>query len=63
MKKKAFVISTAVIMLIASRFAVRIIDTTVQIDDDIIILIAFLLIMNLIIGFVSYKIYKMTINK
>ncbi len=58
MKKTAFIIVTAIIMLVVSRFAIRIIDATVQIDDDIFLLLAFLAAMNLTIGFISYKIYK-----
>lgn len=60
MKKAGFIISAAIIMLVASRFAVRIIDATVQIDDDIFLLLVFLTVMNLAIGFISYKIYKRT---
>lgn len=63
MKKWAFIISTAVIMLIFSGFAVRIIDATVQIDDNLIALVAFLLVMNLLIVLISYKVYKKTFNK
>lgn len=63
MKKATFILFTAIIMLVASRFVVRIIDATVQIDDDIFLLLAFLAAMNLGIGFLSYKIYKMTSKK
>lgn len=34
MKKIVFIIATALIMLIPSRFVIRIIDATVQIDDE-----------------------------
>lgn len=63
MKKTAFILFTTIIMLVASRFAVRIIDATIQIDNDIFLLLAFLVAMNLGIGFLSYKIYKMTSKK
>jgi len=63
MKKTAFIIFTGFIMLAASGFAVRIIDAAVQIDDDIFLLLAFLAAMNLGIGFVSYKIYKLSNKK
>lgn len=59
MKKTAFILFSAIIMLVASRSAVRIIDATVQIDDDVFLLLVFLAAMNLAIGFLSYKIYKM----
>lgn len=63
MKKTAFILFSAIIMLVASRSAVRIIDATIQIDNDIFLLLAFLVAMNLGIGFLSYKIYKMTSKK
>lgn len=63
MKKTAFIFFTAIIMLVASRFVVRIIDATVQIDNDIFLLLAFLVAMNFGIGFLSYKIYKKTSKK
>lgn len=50
-------------MLVASRFAVRIIDATIQIDNDIFLLLAFLVAMDFGIGFLSYKIYKRTGKK
>ena len=45
-------------MLIVSRFIVRIVDATVQIDDDLAILLLLLLLVNAAIGFVSYKLYQ-----
>lgn len=63
MKKTAFILFSAIIMLVSSRSAVRIIDATVQIDDDIFLLLAFLVAMNFGIGFLSYKIYKRTSKK
>ena len=35
MKKTVFIITTVLIMLISSRFVIRIVDATVQIDNDI----------------------------
>ena len=40
-------------MLIVSRFIVRIVDATVQIDNDIGMLILLLIIVNAAIGFVG----------
>ena len=50
-------------MLIVSRFIVRIVDATVQIDNDIGMLIFLLIIVNATIGFVGYKIYQRTKSK
>lgn len=50
-------------MLIVSRFIVRIVDATVQIDNDIGMLILLLIIVNAVIGFVGYMIYQRTKNK
>ena len=58
MKKTVYVLSTLAIMLIVSRFIVRIVDATVQIDDDIGLLLLLLLLVNAAIGFVSYKLYQ-----
>ena len=44
-------------MLIVSRFVIRIIDATVQIDNDIGLLILLLAVVNTIIGLISYKLY------
>ena len=57
MKKTVFVLSTLAIMLIVSRFIVRIVDATVQIDDDIGLLLLLLLV-NTGIGLVGYKLYR-----
>ena len=58
MKKTVFVLSTLAIMLIVSRFIVRIVDATVQIDDDIGLLLLLLLLVNTVIGLVGYKLYR-----
>ena len=57
MKKTVFILSTLAIMLIVSRFIVRIVDATVQIDDDIGLLLL-LLFVNTVIGLVGYKLYR-----
>ena len=58
MKKTVFVLSTLAIMLIVSRFIVRIVDATVQIDDDIGLLLLLLLLVNTGIGLVGYTLYR-----
>ena len=58
MKKTVFVLSTLAIMLIVSRFIVRIVDATVQIDDDIGLLLLLLLLVNTGIGLVGYILYR-----
>ena len=45
-------------MLIVSRFLVRIVDATVQIDEDIGILVLLLAAINSIIGVISYMMYQ-----
>lgn len=63
MKKLAYIFSTVFLMLVTSRFIIRVIDATVQIDGDIGILILLLVILNATIGFLSYKLYKKTKRK
>jgi hypothetical protein len=46
------------IMLIVSRFFVRIVDAAVQIDDDIGMLFLLLAVINAAIGAVSYLLYR-----
>ena len=58
MKKTVFVLSTLAIMLIVSRFIVRIVDATVQIGDDIGLLLLLLLLVNAAIGLIGYKLYR-----
>ena len=45
-------------MLIVSRFIVRIVDATVQIGDDIAVLLLFLLLVNAVIGLAGYLVYQ-----
>ena len=44
-------------MLIVSRFVIRIVDATVQIDDDIGLLLLLLAAVNAVIGLISYELY------
>ena len=46
MRKIIHVIITILIMLVVSRFVIRLVDATVQIDDDIGLLILLLVILN-----------------
>lgn len=58
MRKTLYVTATVLIMLIISRFAVRIIDATVQIGDDFPMLILFLVIVNAVIAAISRRVYQ-----
>ena len=58
MKKAIFIITTVFIMLITSRFVIRIVDATVQIDNDIALLIILLTVLNVVIGMLSRFLYK-----
>lgn len=58
MKRNLYIIATVLVMLGVSRMAVRIIDATVGIDDDIATLLVFLVIMNLLIAWISRKLYR-----
>ena len=59
MKRKiAFIAVTLIIMLIVSRFMIRIVDATVQIDDDIAALLLLLVAVNAAIGVCSYMLYR-----
>ncbi len=58
MKKSVYFLSTLAIMLIVSRFIVRIVDATVQIGDDIAVLLLLLLLVNAAIGRIGYKLYR-----
>ena len=57
MKKTVFIITTVLIMLISSRFVIRIVDATVQIDNDIALLIILLIVLNVVIGMLSRFLY------
>ncbi len=58
MRKIGFVSITILIMLIVTRFVVRIVDATVQIGDDMFLLILLLIIINALIVLLSRAIYK-----
>ncbi len=58
MKKTVSLLLTLAVMLIVSRFIVRIVDATVQIDDDIGILLLLLLFVNAAIGWIGYKLHR-----
>ena len=58
MKKAIFIFTTVFIMLITSRFVIRIVDATVQIDNDIALLIILLIVFNVVIGMLSRFLYK-----
>ena len=58
MRKWVHIAVTILCMLAASRFLVRLIDATVQIDDDIGMLVLALLLLNAAIGFASHKLYR-----
>lgn len=57
-RKNVFVAVTLIIMLIVSRFVIRIVDATVQIDDDIAVLLLLLVVVNAVIGLCSYMLYQ-----
>ena len=63
MKKALHITVTIIIMLIASRFLVRIVDATVQIDEDIGVLVVLLAVINTSIGGISYLVYREYQNK
>ncbi len=58
MKKALHITVTIIIMLIASRFVVRIVDATVQIDDDIGVMVVLLVVINAAIGGISLLVYR-----
>ena len=58
MKKTVFILSTIAVMLIVSRFIVRIVDATVQIDNDVWLLLLLVILVDAAIGFVSCKLYQ-----
>ena len=55
MRRTVHIVITALIMLVVSRFMVRIVDATVGIDQDFGILVLFLIIVNTLIGFIAYR--------
>ena len=58
MKRNTYIFVTVLVMLGITRMAVRIIDATVGIDDDVLLLAVFLAVMNLILAWISRKLYE-----
>ena len=58
MRKILHLIITILIMLVVSRFVVRLVDATVQINDDIGLLILWLVIVNAIIAGLSLYVFR-----
>ena len=63
MKKTIYILSTLAVMLIVSRFIVRIVDATVQIDSDIGMLLLLLLLVNAVIAFIGFRLYRSSVRK
>ena len=63
MKKTIYILSTLAVMLIVSRFIVRIVDATVQIDGDIGMLLLLLLLVNAVIAFFGFRLYRSSVRK
>ena len=58
MKKLGHIITTMFIMLIVSRFLIRILDATGQIEGHFPLLLLVLIFINAAIGYVSYKLCR-----
>ncbi len=58
MKKGLFIAATAAVMLVVSRFVVRIVDATVGIDDDVWVLVLLLVLVNAGIGYLAHRIRR-----
>ena len=58
MKRNLYIVAAVLVMLGITRMAVRIIDATVGIDDDVLLLAVFLAVMNLILAWISRKLYE-----
>ncbi len=58
MKRVICIAATIAIMLVISRFLVRIVDAVVQIDNDIGMLVLMLIVVNAAIGSGSYMLYR-----
>lgn len=57
MKKTVCILATLAVMLVVSRFVIRIVDATVQIDNDIGLLLLLLLLVNAVIGWIGWRLY------
>ena len=62
-RKYIFIALTVLVMLAVSRFAVRIVDATVQIDDDTGILVLMLAGLNVLIALISFRLYRYAENR
>ena len=58
MRKILHLTITILIMLVISRFVIRLVDATVQIDDDIGLLFLLLVIVNAIIAGLSLYVFR-----
>ena len=58
MRKILHLTITILIMLVVSRFVIRLVDATVQIDDDIGLLILLLVIVNAVIAGLSLYVFR-----
>ena len=57
MKKALRIVMTILVMLVLSRFIVRLVDATVQIDDDISALLLLLALVNTAVGFAMHALF------
>ena len=58
MKKGLFIAATVAVMLIVSRFVIRIVDATVGIDDDVWVLVLLLVLVNAGIADLAHRIRR-----
>lgn len=58
LRRVLHVTMTLVVMLVVSRFLIRIVDATVQIDDDLGMLVLMLVMVNAAIAVVSYRMHR-----
>ena len=58
MNKSVHIGITILIMLIVTRFLIRIVDATVQIGNDIGMLLLFAVMVDAVIALISYKLYQ-----
>ena len=63
MRKTLHVIITILIMLVVSIFAIRLVNATVQIDDDIGLLILLLVIVNAAIAGLSLYAFRRSVSR
>ncbi|MBO5640051.1 MAG: hypothetical protein J5916_09115 [Oscillospiraceae bacterium] len=63
MKKTIYSLATFAVMLIVSRFVVRIVDATVQIDSNIGMLLLLLVLVNAVIVLIGCRLYRASKRK